>query len=311
MRYRDTRDDDELIGTRADDLFRVRRGIDRVAGGNGVDLLKVAYAALDMSGYARDRITAGFDGSLEGTLHGSDGSAVTFTQIERIDYAASNADNLMSVQVSGLAYENAFTIDAGGGEDSLELIWDSSLPKMVEVLSDGTLSTRIGTFSGFERLAIFLGAGDDTALGGDGQDYLYGRAGSDRFEGGGGDDFLYGGRDSDMLTGGAGADVFYYFAVGDSKGPRADEITDFSHADGDVIDLSRIDANPDFERNQAFAFIGTRAFTGPGGNGGEVRVEAAGNGAYIVEGDRDHDGLADFSIRIHAGAPLVAEDFRL
>ena len=61
------------------------------------------------------------------------------------------------------------------------------------------------------------------------------------------------------MTGGAGADVFRYIAPTDTdqSGATADRITDFSHAQGDKIDLSEIDwdrvgGNGD----QAFIFWG-------------------------------------------------------
>ena len=66
--------------------------------------------------------------------------------------------------------------------------------------------------------------GDDTLNGNVGNDTIFGDAGSDRLDGGTGDD---------TLTGGTGADTFFY-ATGDA----ADTVTDFSHADGDQVDLT-------------------------------------------------------------------------
>ncbi len=43
---------------------------------------------------------------------------------------------------------------------------------------------------------------------------------------------------------------------------RGDTIWDFSHAQGDRIDLSAIDANSSVGGNQAFTFIGAANFTG-------------------------------------------------
>src|SRR6185437_9860462 len=59
---------------------------------------------------------------------------------------------------------------------------------------------------------------------GDGNDTLIGNALANT---------LYGGRGDDTLTGGGGADKFVY-----SSG--ADVVTDFSHAEGDHVDLSAI-----------------------------------------------------------------------
>ncbi len=48
-------------------------------------------------------------------------------------------------------------------------------------------------------------------------------------------------------------------------GANADRIIDFSHAQGDRVDLARIDARFTVAGNQAFSFIGTAAFTGVAG----------------------------------------------
>ena len=73
---------------------------------------------------------------------------------------------------------------------------------------------------------IYGEAGNDTLIGNGGNDYLYGGAG---------DDFLSGGSGSNYLTGGAGADTFYFDAT--ALGGSIDTITDFSTAQGDVIDI--------------------------------------------------------------------------
>jgi len=71
---------------------------------------------------------------------------------------------------------------------------------------------------------IHGGAGDDTLYGGPGNDTLFGDAGNDRLDGGPG---------NDTLTGGPGSDTFVYET-------GADTVTDFSHAEGDKIDLTAI-----------------------------------------------------------------------
>ncbi|MDY6938931.1 MAG: trypsin-like serine protease [Cyanobacteriota bacterium] len=51
------------------------------------------------------------------------------------------------------------------------------------------------------------GRDNDIVTGGDGNDLLWGNRGNDSVEGGNGDDFLWGGKDDDTLVGGAGNDV--------------------------------------------------------------------------------------------------------
>ena len=105
---------------------------------------------------------------------------------------------------------------------------------------------------------------DDHLQGGRGHDRLFGHGGGDRLQGGAGDDRLFGGRDTDLLYGGAGEDRLFggkagdllhggggadrFVFVGVSDSPPAglhDLIFDFSPAEGDRIDLRKLDGDPD------------------------------------------------------------------
>ncbi len=76
----------------------------------------------------------------------------------------------------------------------------------------------------------------DLIYGGSGSDILSGNGGDDIIIGRGGNDIITGGVGSDTLTGGSGADHFRYNATIDG-GATGDHIVDFSHAEGDTIDL--------------------------------------------------------------------------
>ena len=149
------------------------------------------------------------------------------------------------------------------------------------------------------------GGGDDRLLGGAGQDTLEGGDGKDTLEGGSDADRLSGGAGSDVLTGGGGNDVFVFGSLGDSSGSNSDMITDF--ATGDLLDLSGIDANASRSGDQAFAFVGTRGFSG---SAGELRYAAA-DGDTWIEGDVDGDRSADLVIRLDDAVSLAARDFVL
>src|ERR1700730_9230259 len=56
---------------------------------------------------------------------------------------------------------------------------------------------------------LFGGAGNDTLIGGSGNDELFGGSGNDTLLGKGGDDLLFGGDGNDTLTGGAGNDQVF------------------------------------------------------------------------------------------------------
>lgn len=154
--------------------------------------------------------------------------------------------------------------------------------------------------------------GNDTLFGFEGKDSLLGGEDDDHLFGGDGDDLLAGGFGKDRMEGGAGADRFAlstFFGTVDSglEVAKADVITDFSHAEGDKIDLSSIDANPYLAGDQAFTFIGDDGFSG---TAGELRINHN-NGTTIVAGDIDGDDDADFAIVLTGHHELVAGDFIL
>jgi len=143
----------------------------------------------------------------------------------------------------------------------------------------------------------------------DGKLQLFGGAGADVLIGGDNEDLLLGGGSKDTLTGGAGNDVFRYDNVSDSTpGAGADEIEDFQL--GDLIDLSRIDANSTLAGDQAFSFIGNAAF---GNQAGQLRFENQSGNTWLVQGDTDGNGVADFELIVVVtdSDPITAPDFLL
>ena len=159
------------------------------------------------------------------------------------------------------------------------------------------------TFRNFENLR---GSKYGDRLSGDATgNVLEGNQGFDQLFGRGGSDVLVGGAGSDWLWGHQGADRFDFNAVEDSTREARDVIRDFHHAEGDLIDLSDIDASTLLAGDQAFAFIATSAFTGVAG---ELRYETAGGSATIF-GDVDGDSLSDFAVALDAVASLAASDF--
>lgn len=150
--------------------------------------------------------------------------------------------------------------------------------------------------------------GNDTITGGDRADTLMGFGGADVIDGGAGRDVIIGGAGRDRLTGGDGADRFVFLSIGDSEGKRGhlDQILDFSHAEGDKIDLSAIDANPDTPEDDSFYFSGS-----VGANPGETILFQTARGGWVLQAYAGVGFVVDFSIVIHSDAPLVASDFIL
>jgi serralysin len=139
---------------------------------------------------------------------------------------------------------------------------------------------------------------------------LRGGGGNDRLNGGLGFDKLVGGFGRDAMTGGANRDVFDFNIAGETGKTlfTRDVIQDFSHVQGDDIDLSTIDAKSGVAGNQKFAFIGQGAFTGAKG---QLHYRFEGPAKTIVEGDINGDKKADFQIELTGHKLLFGGDFIL
>lgn len=220
-------------------------------------------------------------------------------------------------------------LDGGSGNDTV--FYSGSAERVVVHLgggygmygdAEGDSLTGIENIEGTSHDDWLFGDGNANGLsGGNGSDHLYGNDGNDTLGGFSGDDFLYGGAGADilrgglgkdMLTGGTGPDTFIFSVMtgvldSELNLSRSDVITDFSHADGDKIDLSGIDANSTLAGNQAFIFIGDQGLSG---TAGELRL-GYNNGNTIIAGDLNGDDDADFTIVLTGHHELVAGDFIL
>lgn len=127
--------------------------------------------------------------------------------------------------------------ETGGGTDTVIARTSVTLAENVENL----------TYEGASSGRGIGNAQDNVMTGSDGRNTLYGMGGDDVLLGGGGNDILLGGLSDDILSGmggrdklsgGEGADVFVF------EGPvierEYDTITDYSAAEGDVLDISDI-----------------------------------------------------------------------
>lgn len=152
----------------------------------------------------------------------------------------------------------------------------------------------------------------ENAIGGRGNDKIYGNLvgnalsgnhGNDFLAGFEGNDFLSGGLGRDTLIGGSGADRFCFRSVAETRpGAHRDRIADFSHGQHDRIDLHAIDANKHAGGNQAFHYIAGAGFHHAAG---ELRFAG-----HILAGDVNGDGRADFQVLVNA-ASLSLADFVL
>jgi fimbrial isopeptide formation D2 family protein/uncharacterized repeat protein (TIGR01451 family) len=199
----------------------------------------------------------------------------------------------------------ADVLDGGAGVDTASFVGASSAVTANLATGLGTQGVANGdSYLGIENM---IGSGFSDRLTGDGNaNRLEGAAGNDTMVGGGGNDTLIGGAGRDSLTGGTGADRFVWGALSDSTVATPDRVVDFAWAQGDVLDLSGIDANLGLAGDQAFTLVAGGAFTG--GGQGSIRQSQSG-GDTRVEIDQGDGGAAEAVIILTGLHTLVNTDF--
>ena len=138
-------------------------------------------------------------------------------------------------------------------------------------------------------------------------DILVGDNGANLLSGAAGNDKLYGAGGADRLYGGSGADIFIFKSYKDSILTAQDMVYDFSQSQGDKIDLSSIDARTTTAGDQAFTFIGEKAFSN---KAGELRYINQ-NGDTYLYGDINGDGKSDLAVRFDNNIEFTKGDFFL
>lgn len=301
---------DTLIGDANANVLDGRGGDDVLKGGLGDDTY-IVDSAHDMVVEAAD---GGSDTIMTYLSHYGLGA-----DVEKLVYTGTGVffgtGNALDNTIEGGSGDD--TLDGGGGSDTVSYA-DAFGGVRVSLALTGpqdTQSAGIDTLSHFQQI---IGSSYGDRLTGDaGRNIMRGGDGDDLLNGGDGNDYLYGAMGADTLNGGAGADRFVYMAASEAgpalltSGLPGETIGDFSHAEGDHIDLARIDPDPTAAGDQGFTFIGGAAFTGAGGTNHEVREYQNQDGSYTVAGDVDHDGIADFAIHVISSTALVASDFIL
>lgn len=284
------------------------RGMENIAGSNYEDRLVGDAGANKIYGNGGNDLLGGMEGN--DSLYGG------------------NGDDEIS---GGLG---ADVIDGGAGNDTATYFTSSAGVVINLAAGFGLFGQAQGdTLAGIENLQgsfyndTFLGSAVANALyGQEGDDQLYGYEGDDLVHGGEGNDTLNGGANNDRLigdwgkdtmTGGTGADWFIFNETGgtfydtSANLAQADVITDFSHAQGDRIDLSSIGTTGhplgDNTDHITFTFRGESFFTG---TPGELRYMRGFNETYVMA-DTDGDFITDFQIVLTGSQTLTAGDFVL
>ncbi|TSD88556.1 hemolysin [Mycobacterium sp. KBS0706] len=306
--------DNYLSGVAGNDILNGAGGDDTLFGGAGADVLN-GGSGLDAASYefSAAAVTVNLT---TGVGTGGDATGDSFNSVEDL-IGSRFADTLTGDAgandlrggdgndvLSGLAGDD--TITGGAGADTIN--GGAGVDGAFYTKSNVAVTVNLATGQGFNGHA----QGDllidiENAGGSEFNDTLIGSSGKNTLSGDLGDDIIRGGGGADQLIGGAGADKFVFTATSDSPFQAGDLIRDFSHAQGDLIDLSGIDANTGAAGDQAFTFIGTALYSG---TAGELRFANTAPGVVTIAGDVNGDGTSDFHINLY-GTSVTASDFVL
>jgi Ca2+-binding RTX toxin-like protein len=240
---------DSISGYGGDDTLKGFGGNDQIFGGDGKDDL---FGGLDddrlVGGPGADKLVGG-PGFDEAAYFNSP-VGVTVSLLTGLGSGGeAEGDHLSGIE----------ELSGSGHDDSL---WGDN--------ADNHLAGR----GGADQIKGF--GGDDWIWGDGGDDTLYGGDGDDVISGGSGTNTINGGAGSDHIWGSGGADTLVWSSTAEApfvpiSGPMGvdpnalDTIRNFSSAEGDVIDLSAIDADVYADGDQAFTFIGTAPLSGTPG----------------------------------------------
>ncbi|MEZ5690848.1 MAG: tandem-95 repeat protein [Rickettsiales bacterium] len=302
-----------LYGGLGDDLLAGRGfGGNHMDGGDGVDTVSYAESSqvvsinLDSTGSQGWGASGDTLVSIENLIGSAYNDTLAAKSSGSVIHAGLGNDTINGRAGNDTIYgeDGNDTIYAGAGNDTVyggagdDLIYSQAGNNLiVGGAGADTINgfTGIATSSYAGSAAVNVNLATNVNTGGDAQgDVLQGVTNiigsdfADNLTGDYKDNTITGGSGVDTLTGGSGFDIFKYLTSTDSSigtGNR-DIITDFSHAQGDQIDLSAFTGD--------FIFMGTNNFTG---TNNEVNYSQAG-GNTIIAIDSDANGLADFEIGI-------------
>ena len=262
------------------------RGVDTLTGGFGNDIFF----------YAEDRFQPG--DTVNGGPGGYDG--IFFRGNYTIDFNAPGYHGLLtSIENMTLSSATDERYARGGGTE-----FDYNIKLADSHLAAGVTLTVSGALLQASETMIL-----DGSLESNGNLNIFGGKAADTLKGGAQADLLHGNLGADLLTGNGGADIFRYDSTAESQSSTLDQILDFTPGT-DRIDLSRIDANTVAGGDQAFTWIGSGAFSQ---TPGELRALDLNGTGWLVQGDTDGNGSADFSIilTLQGPTPLGGGDFIL
>jgi Ca2+-binding RTX toxin-like protein len=276
---------DKLYGDDDDDYLSGDAGNDIVDGGEGHDIV--------LGGRGNDTLRGGADDDYLSDTSGQDKL-----------YGGSGTDTLSYQGFEGKIDVTLNGESQGVSRQFVQLSLTPGAPKQwFEASPDEVYSIEnvIGS-NGDDRIE---GDGNGNDIdGGNGADKIYGRGGNDDIFGGMGDDTIVGGGGYDIMQGYGGADNFVFndgefttINIDLLGNRRIDTIKDLDW--NDTVDFSNIDADTTTAGNQRFHKV-TGGLTGQAAELYIHRTEIGDyKDIYLIEGDVDGNGRADFMVEVH------------
>jgi Ca2+-binding RTX toxin-like protein len=260
---------DILDGGDGNDSLDAGDGNDKLYGGNGNDTMSGGLGADLMLGGSGNDTMFGGDGN--DTLDGGTGADTMVGGLGNDVYYVDHAYDVTTEAV-GEGYDivrNSVSWTLSANVEGLELQGSGNI--------NGTGNSLANIITG--------NSGDNSLSGG---------AGVDTIDGGAGADTIIGGTGNDLLSGGLGADTFVILqeSIGQPT-IEIDQIFDFSTAQGDILNLSAIDADSATAGDQAFTLVS--AFTRVAG---QIELTFSG-GTTTLRLDVNGDGIADYQMKIN------------
>ena len=201
------RDGDPIIGANEDDSLTGTDKGEEISGGAGNDALDGGGGDDTLEGGAGADVLIGGEGTDSASYAGSMAGVVVRLHVPVFRSGDARGDTFGRM----VAFE--YTVEGENGERVTmeEIVPD--IENLIGSVHDDILAGdgRDNTLIGGEGDDILYGGpvgGDDMMYGGTGMDRIYGGKGDDTLYGEAGDDRLWGGPDDDTLHGGAGADTY-------------------------------------------------------------------------------------------------------
>jgi Ca2+-binding RTX toxin-like protein len=302
---------DRLTGNAGANVLDGGLGNDTLAGGAGNDTYVINTlkdVVTELAGQGVDLIQS----SISYSLLDTDGAGAYGVNVENLQLLGAGNINATGNALNNVLYAGSGVnlIDGALGVDTVSYLYAATAGKAGVSLNlsllNGSGEAVASGISGADRVKHI-----ENIVGSNYADSLTGNAGNNLLAGGLGNDILVGGGGQDLLTGGLGNDFFDFNALADSGivSTKWDVITDFAHGQ-DKIDLSTLDANAATSSNDAFAFIGSAAFSSNAT--GQLRyVYDAKSTSGMLYGSTDADTAFEFAIKITGVSSLAGADMVL